>query len=131
MRLVLPSDDIRAAYPTYDASSTLIFGACCLCIIGEEHGPFKIARTTTPLGHFQNVCKNSFLDLKLWLISRVPVGIEREIEAKARAMIIDSEIKYGWFDVELETARKTVAHANPLGPFISLKGLSVETSLWL
>lgn len=129
MRLILPEKDIHAAYPTYDACSALIFGACFLSIVGEPHGPFRICRSTVPLRHFKDLAKSTHLDLRLWGLSRLPVGVERDVENKLRMIMRDSEIKHSWFDIELPVAWKAVRFANPLAPEIDLKGATIAEIL--
>ncbi len=125
MRMNLPADKVQAAYPGYKGG-TLIFGNCFLFVIGESHGPFKIARTTKPLSRFKSLANHTHLDIRLWSLSRLPVGIDRVIEKDLHTNLAAVAIKRDWFDLQLADATAALARANPLGPVLNLAGISYE-----
>ncbi|MBN8906892.1 MAG: hypothetical protein J0H99_09770 [Rhodospirillales bacterium] len=126
--MILPESEIKAAYPDYK-DRTLIFGNCFLYIIGEAHGPFKIAKTSRPLSRFQSLSIHTHLDIRLWQLSRLPVGIDRQIQSRVHRSLEDYAIKRDWFDISLQRAIGAVAAENPLGQIVDLAGLTYERML--
>jgi hypothetical protein len=129
MRLILPEKDIQEAYPGYNACSALLFSNIWLYVIGEAHGPFKVGKSRDPFHHFHTLCRFSHLDLRLWHMSRIPVGVEANVARRAAALLAGDEIKHDWYGVDLTAAIQALQQANPLGPLVDMKALTMTAML--